>query len=126
MIMPGFPLRPLRPLRETRFASRQGRQGRKVRLLFHPLTGLLAYSLTVFVLTSCARYRHERRPDGTEVTTYTSFLHIGSANNIRSQVRETNYSRLITVGNLQGKPDNDAFEAIATGAARGAVQGMKP
>lgn len=86
--------------------------------------------LIVALATGCVRYRHEHvNLDGSrEITTFGSFLYVGSAGKVRSEIKAhgTNYTRIITVGQIQGKGDTEFISAAAEGAARGAAQGMKP
>jgi len=87
---------------------------------------LLLFPLAL--LAGCVHYDHDHfNPAGKrdEHTGFTGFLYVGSAGKIRSEVKDTgtNHSRLITVGTIQGQGDTQFIQAIAAGAAEGALRG---
>ena len=93
-----------------------------------PLRSPLSALLSLFLLTGCVHYDHDHfNPAGKrdEHTGFTGFLYVGSAGKIRSEVKDTgtNHSRLITVGAIQGQGDTQFIQAIAAGAAEGALRG---
>lgn len=87
----------------------------------------LLTALALVVLTGCVSYKHQHvNLDGTtDLTTFNSFLYIGSASKIRTAVKSTNYNRTVSVGSIEGKGDAEFISAIAEGAARGAINAMK-
>lgn len=89
---------------------------------------LAATLLLMVVGSGCVSYQHQHsNVDGSkDTTTFTSFLMMGGASKIRSATKEsTNYSRTVSIGSVEGKGDSDMVEAIAAGASRGAVEGLK-
>lgn len=80
----------------------------------------------------CLHYAHDQYafgPDGKLIpidhTRLDSFIYTGQANKIRSEIKQTgtNFTRVVSVGSIQGAPDNEFIKAIASGAAEGAIIG---
>lgn len=72
--------------------------------------------------SGCMSYSHSRMtPIGPEVTTFRTFLMIGRANKIKTSVKDTNYSRSVSVGAMEGQGDSGMV--TASGEALGEMIG---
>lgn len=70
----------------------------------------------------CSSYKHERpTAQGIEVTSFRSFLMMGRANKVRTVVKDTDYSRTVSVGGIEGQGDSGMV--TASGAAMGEAIG---
>ena len=88
---------------------------------------LLAGLATLAVLCGCASYQHERvlADGGRETTSFRSALMFGKAASVRTATKDTNYSRTVSVGSLEGGTEVEKLAGMAEAIARGAVSGAK-
>lgn len=88
---------------------------------------LVTALVALAALSGCASYKHERvlADGGSETTQFRSALMFGKAASVRTATKDTNYSRTVSVGSLEGGTEVEKLAGMAEAIARGAVSGAK-